>query len=331
MIKRGLKASLKGIEQANKALTRNVFNKKALALDLGIARSTVHNFFNSKPIDRFNFEEICKRLGLDWEDIVDIPASEPRTEQVQDPIINDNNFVGREEAIAHLDKLVNEGAKVILIHAEGGSIGKTTLATKWFELQGLECLELRVGSTPQNLNSIENWVRIKLINEFKVNPEQNFMSMLEQLKTQLKTRKIGVLIDNLEPALINGAFVETCNSYYIELLTVLAHQSVQSVTLLTSRELLDEPNVIKLKTFQPYHLQKLKNEAWEDYFANRNIIIDTDALHEMNRAYGGNALVMSLLSPEILSNSQGNLKVYWQDNRDDLELICKQKLKMPFA
>ncbi|MGF1988336.1 MAG: LuxR C-terminal-related transcriptional regulator [Nostoc sp. ZfuVER08] len=161
----------------------------------------------------------------------------------EDKTISENpDFVGREEAIAHLDKLVNEGVKVILIHAEGG-IGKTTLATKWFELQGLEYLELRVGSTPQNLNSIEDWVRFKLRYYFKENPEQNFMIMLEQLKTQLQKieKKIGVLIDNLEPALINGEFIEPQHSYYIEFLNVLAQYSVQSVTLITSRELIYEP------------------------------------------------------------------------------------------
>ncbi|QMS89487.1 hypothetical protein HUN01_18590 [Nostoc edaphicum CCNP1411] len=62
----------------------------------------------------------------------------------------------------------------------------------------------------------------------------------------------------------------------------------------------------------------MEYKAWEDYFVSFNITIDTDALYEINRAYGGNAFAMSLLSPEILKESQGNLKVYWQDNRDYL-------------
>ncbi|MBN4006004.1 hypothetical protein [Nostoc sp. LPT] len=317
MTGRSLKASLKGIEQASKALTRNALGKKALALELGIARSTVHNFFNSTAVDRLNFEEICKRLGLDWKKIVDIPTNEPRTEQLQDTTINNNNFVGREEAIAHLNNLVKEGAKVILIHAEGG-IGKTTLATKWFELQGLECLELPVGSTPQNLNSVEDWVRIKLINYFKVNPEQNFITMLEQLKIQLKTKKIGVLIDNLEPALINGEFIEPHHSYYVELLTVLANKNVQSITLITSREQIYEHIVKRIQTFTNYELDGLKQESWQQYFEICKISIDDDALSEMHQAYGGNAEAMFILSPEIVKKAQGNLKVYWQDNREDI-------------
>ncbi|MFN6468082.1 MAG: NACHT C-terminal helical domain 2-containing protein [Nostoc sp. SerVER01] len=317
MAKRGLKASLKGIEQANKALARNVLNKKALALDLGIARSTVHNFFSSKPIDRLNFEEICKRLGLDWEDIADIPASEPRTEQVQDTTINDNNFVGREEAIAHLDKLVNEGAKVILIHAEGG-IGKTTLATKWFELRGLEYLELRVGNTPYNLNSVKDWVRLMLRDYFKINPEQNFITMLEQFKSKLKEEKIGLLIDNLESALINGGFIESHHSYFVELLTVLAHKSLHSITLITSREQVYEPTIKRIKTIKTYPLDGLNKKAWYKYFESYNINIDAVALSKIHEAYGGNAEAMFILNAEILKQFQGNLKTYWEQNHYDL-------------
>ncbi|MBW4423920.1 MAG: ATP-binding protein [Nostoc desertorum CM1-VF14] len=317
MTGRSLKASLKGIEQANKALTRNALGKKALALELGIARSTVHNFFSAKAVDRLNFEEICKRLGLDWKKIVDIPANESRTEQLQDTTINNNNFVGREEAITHLNNLVNEGAKVILIHAEGG-IGKTTLATKWFELQGLEYLELRVGITPKNLNSVEDWLRLKLRYYFKENPEENFMIMLEQLKNQLQIRKIGVLIDNLEPALTNGKFIESQHSYYVELLTVLAHHSVQSVTLITSREQIDEHTLKRLQTFQTYAMEGLKQEVWQQYFEICHINTDSDALSQMHQAYGGNAEVMYILRGDIVTTSRGDLKCFWKKNCDYL-------------
>lgn len=231
----------------------------------------------------------------------------------EDKTISKNpNFVGREDAIAHLNKLVNEGAKVILIQAEGG-VGKTTLATQWFKHQGLDYLELRVGTTRQNLQSVEDWVRIKLRDYFKENPEQNFMTMLEQLKSKLQTKKIGVLIDNLEPVLINGQFIGTHQSYYVELLTLLAHISVNSITLITSREALYE--YTRITTYQ---LEALKQEAWQQYFESRNITIDSDSLCEMYQAYGGNAEFMYILSGDITIASKGNLKAYWHNNRNDL-------------
>ena len=100
MAGRSLKVSLQGMEQAKRALLRNSLNKKALALELGIARSTVHNFFSGKAVDRFNFEEICKRLGLEWQEIVDMPPSKPETEEIQHTISKNPDFVGREDATA---------------------------------------------------------------------------------------------------------------------------------------------------------------------------------------------------------------------------------------
>ncbi|AVH73982.1 hypothetical protein [Nostoc sp. 'Lobaria pulmonaria (5183) cyanobiont'] len=320
-------------ERRREVLLKVLANEKdeAIAKFLHIQKSTV----------RKHREEICKLFGLNNEfsderrsklpelialfakykpELLNQNTSELTQNEnySEEKTISENSdFVGREDAIAHLNKLVNEGGKVILIHAEGG-IGKTTLATNWFELQGLEYLELRVGSTSQNLNSLEDWVRVKLRYHFKENPEQDFMTMMEQLKSKLQEQRIGVLIHNLEFALRNGEFRETHNSNYIEILTVLAHQSVQSVTLITSCELLHEPDLIKLKSFQVYWLQELKHKSWGDYFVSHNITIDTNALYEINRAYGGNAFAMSLLSSEILKESQGNLKVYWQDNRDEL-------------
>ena len=227
------------------------------------------------------------------------------------------DFVGREEAIAHLDSLVKDGSKVILIQAEGG-VGKTTLTRKWFELQRLEYLEFSVGMTRQTIYPAEDWVRQTLRSYFDENPEQNFRAMLEQLKHKLQSERIGVLINNLEVALFNGEFIEPHQSYYVELLTVLAHSSVNSITLVTSREPLYEPGIMGLQTFQTYLLEGLKKKAWEKYFDSQNISLNINTLSEMHRAYGGNALAMDLLSSDIRKQSQGNLEVYWQENRDDL-------------
>jgi tetratricopeptide (TPR) repeat protein len=78
---RGIKPSPEGIKKAHQALIRNSLNKKALAGELGIARSTVQLFFKPQPVERFNFEEICTRLGLDWRDIIANPLTETETEE----------------------------------------------------------------------------------------------------------------------------------------------------------------------------------------------------------------------------------------------------------
>jgi hypothetical protein len=64
---RGLKASPEGIKKAHQALIRNSLNKKALAGELGIARSTVQLFFNPQPVERFNFKMLnLSNLRKGW-------------------------------------------------------------------------------------------------------------------------------------------------------------------------------------------------------------------------------------------------------------------------
>jgi hypothetical protein len=86
----------------------------------------------------------------------------------------------------------------------------------------------------------------------------------------------------------------------------------------TSRESLHEPGITGFQTFHTYLLEGLKKKAWGKYFDSQNISININPLSEMHRAYGGNALAMHLLSSDIRKQSQGNLEVYWQHNRDDL-------------
>ncbi|MGB3419370.1 MAG: hypothetical protein WBA52_02840 [Dolichospermum sp.] len=316
MTGRSLTASIEGIEKAKKALGSNSLNQTALARELGLSRSTVTNFFRQIPIERLNFEEICTKLGLDWQDIVDITANETEIEEIENPIFKDPNFLGREEDIANINNLVNEGKKVILIKAEGG-IGKTTLAENWFKIQGLDYLKLNVGTTSQTLKSVEEWVISQLRETFKVTPVQNFGNILDQLTTQLQKRKIGILIDNLEPVLKNGEFIELHKSY-IDLLEILANQNIQGITIITSREQIYEHKIFRLSTFHNYDLEGLNEKTWKEYFENKKIIIDNDSLNAMWRNYGGNAEAMSLLAADILNESNGNLKAYWQDNSEDL-------------
>lgn len=48
-------------------------SQRAFAKELEIAYSTVNHFFNGIPVDRRIFNEICESLGLEWEDIAQMP------------------------------------------------------------------------------------------------------------------------------------------------------------------------------------------------------------------------------------------------------------------
>ncbi|MBN3872608.1 LuxR C-terminal-related transcriptional regulator [Nostoc sp. JL33] len=295
-------------ERRREVLLKLLANEKdeAIAKSLNIAQTTVRKY-RQKICEIFGltneftdqrhskFPELIALFAKYKPDLLNQNTScLPETENFsqEKTILNNSDFVGREDVIAHLNNLVNEGAKVILIQAEGG-VGKTKLAKKWFERQGLKMLELQ------------------------------FATMLEQIKSELHTQKIGFLINNLESSLINGQFKESHQSDYVELLKSLADTSVKSITLITSREPLDDDR-LKSEDIKPYHLEGLKVDIWKDFFKINNINIDIDAISEINQAYGGNAEAMSLLCADIKSEEfKGDLNAYWQKYKNDLLVNAK--------
>ncbi|MEA5485944.1 MULTISPECIES: NACHT domain-containing protein [Pseudanabaena] len=67
---RSLRASDEGIKQIRKAMKQGGWTQTALVDSLkAFKRSVITNLLGGKPIDRTNFEELCRFLELDWRDI----------------------------------------------------------------------------------------------------------------------------------------------------------------------------------------------------------------------------------------------------------------------
>jgi len=227
----------------------------------------------------------------------------------------ESNFVGRDREIAELNQHLMRGAKIILIQGEGG-VGKTSLARRYFKTQGYYFLGLWMAKESQNVVSVESVVEEWLRVNFNEEPGKELGINLERLRRKLRdeTRKIGVLIDNLESALDrNGRFIAARRSY-VELLRVLADPSIQSITLITSRERLYESGVDV--TFYP--LGGLDESSWQKFCASRQIKSRSTALSEMCKAFGGNAEAVQTISGAITTDFEGAADVYWRENKNDL-------------
>jgi transcriptional regulator with XRE-family HTH domain len=70
---RSLRVQQDCIDRVKLALRQNGFHsQRSLAEDAGLALTTVSHFLTGKPVDYATFEELCRRLALDWKAISDL-------------------------------------------------------------------------------------------------------------------------------------------------------------------------------------------------------------------------------------------------------------------
>jgi AAA-like domain len=97
---RSLRVQQDCLDKVKLALRRNGFpSQRFLAEDVGFALATVSNFLTGKPVDYGTFEELCRRLALDWREIahMDFEVSSqtidknPETPKSPDKLIDANH------------------------------------------------------------------------------------------------------------------------------------------------------------------------------------------------------------------------------------------------
>lgn len=70
---KSLRVSQNCINTVKLAVNTNGYpSQRALANDTGLSLATVNNFLTGKPVAYANFEELCRKLNLDWREIAAI-------------------------------------------------------------------------------------------------------------------------------------------------------------------------------------------------------------------------------------------------------------------
>ncbi|MDJ0555667.1 MAG: NB-ARC domain-containing protein [Microcoleaceae cyanobacterium MO_207.B10] len=252
---RSLKLHSDYIDKAKLAIKGNGFrSQRVLAENIGLALSTVSNFFTGKPIDATNFIDICEKLALNWEEIADIgekisPLSieEKSLKILSKPKIDWGDavdvsvFFGRTNEIDTLQQwIVDEDCRVVVLLGMGG-IGKTSISVKLAqEIQ--EKFDYIIWRSLRNAPPI-NDILIDLIQFFSEQDGTNIPGSFEQkmsvLISYLRSSRCLLVLDNVESILQSG---DRGGNYrpgyegYGQLLRYLSELYHQSCLILTGRE-----------------------------------------------------------------------------------------------
>ena len=279
-----------------------------------------------KKVTKSNFRSLSRRQlqsGNNLDSVSD------RVSTKAGLIIPENrNFLGRKDAIASLNNLINLGHKIIVLQGEGG-IGKTTLAQQFLGSLGFDLvLEVLMAKETENIISVasvvEEWLQRDLnevagLSPFEDKPfyprmgangGKEFGVTLARFKRYLEHHRVGILIDNLEPALNKDGRLIAEHRNYLELLRILADAKVQSTTIVTSRDRFCEGEI----NLEHYRLSGLDLTAWQQYFSAHQIKSEPKAIAKIQHTYGGNAKAMGILCGIIREDYAGDLNQYWQEN-----------------
>ncbi|MBE9046188.1 ATP-binding protein [Pleurocapsales cyanobacterium LEGE 10410] len=267
-----------------------------------------------KKVTKSNFRSLLKRqlksLTKIEQTITELTST--AVELVSSNTLN-TNFFGRQQAIATLQNLASRGNKIIVLQGEGG-VGKTTLARHFLAQQGFELiLEVLMAKETANIVAVASVVEEWLQRDLNEDSGKEFGVTLARFKRYLEQHRVGILIDNLEPALDNDGRFITSHRDYVELLRILASPQVRSTTIVTSRDRLCEAEI----DLTHYRLSGLDLAAWQGYFDAHQIETKPTTLAPIHQTYGGNAKAMGILCGIIQEDYQGDIKQYWQENCQD--------------
>lgn len=110
MVKRSLRASLPGIQQARHAFALKGWTQENLAGEVGLkTRQSVWRFFTGQPVERQVFQELCSILNLDWREIaINAPAEFPEPSKVESVPVADIDTLVRQVRSQRQDKIQNQ-------------------------------------------------------------------------------------------------------------------------------------------------------------------------------------------------------------------------------
>lgn len=330
---RSLRVSRECIEKAKLALQRNGFhNQRALAEGVGLALSTVSNFFTGRPVDYTTFVSICDRLQLDTEEIAELETgtqAQPNLEAVSKYIsstsrrrdwgeaIDVSTFYGRADEIATLEQwIVNDRCRLITIIGMGG-IGKTALSVKVAQQVAgeFECLIWRSLRNAPPIQELLAGILGILSNQNTEKLPETIDDRISLLLHHMREQRCLLVLDNVESILYSG---ELARAYrlgyegYGQLLRCIGESNHQSCLVLTSRE---KPKGLSSKEginlpIRSLRLSGLQQEDGQFILQEKGFAVLETESQVLIEHYAGNPLALKIIGTTIQEIFNGNISKF---------------------
>ena len=310
------------IDKVKIALTHNGYpHQRALANDTGLSLATISNFLTGKPVSYANFEELCRRLNLDWREITtnvevistpspayaQIRKKKPNLNEFQDwgTVVNISAFYGRNKELTQLKSwILQDSCRLLGLFGMGG-VGKTTLATQLTK-QIQDQFDYVFWRSVPTVPSFDSMITEML--SF-ISHRRESTPNINQLIHYLYEHRCLIIWDNLDTVL-DVDYIK-----YIQLIRIIADTKHQSNLIFTSR---DKP--VQLTELEGWSLsvRSLRltgsSEIAFSLLQSRRLLGTDQHKYELSHSYGHNPLKIKVVINIIIDLFDGNIEEFLKQN-----------------
>lgn len=336
MVRDVVRASVSGLEKVERARKTRKWNKHANAWceEAFVSEPTLRRFWSRVKILRNYFDNICRAVNLNPEDIYE-PEEDVNSLPEMELAVLDEEWVGREHLINDLvGKLQNQQRIVLILGITG--IGKTALA---------ESLVVKLrGDWSEHRENFENVNRPKdfativtgwlnswgdiVLPEDQNKPEQ----LLTRVVDRICKGKYLLLLDSLE-YLLTSTSEDTWSNFEDEWwgrlwTSILSAPNCQSRIIITSQDF-PQQLAIECERYQNFWHQKILTGLIE--LEQRELFIRLGFPEEIESRdsrlmligsiYDGHPLALRVIGGEIKSVWRSNIQAYWLENGRAIEEV----------